>query len=193
MKAQTPPELSYAERKQAVRNFIVSSIHNQVHIRTYHRLAMFLDDNRIKLLFPLKKSGEERTVSYDVVKVKQWYTDSDAEKYFEWLVAVVNDTENVGDDVKTQAYDQLFRLLYVMREDMEKDKNVQLIAPYDWQELFRSFDFGLTHIKNTIDRHDKEIVNVLTSILEMLKKNRNLLEAMQKDYERYFPPEGKTP
>lgn len=193
MKEQDSTGLSDSERKQAVRNFIVSSYHNQIHIRTYHRLAMFLTDDRIVLLCPLKKSGKENYYEDSQYKTKYWYTDEDAEKYFEWLIAVVNGTENAKVDVEKQAYDQLFRLLYVMREDMQRDKNVELIAPYDWQKLFHSFDMELVDIMNTVDRHDKDIVKILTSILELLKKNATLLEAIQKDYEVYFPPEGKTP
>jgi hypothetical protein len=47
----------------------------------------------------------------------------------------------------------------------------------------------LVDIKNTVDRHDKEIVNILKLVLDMLKKNMIYLEAQQKDYEALFTPE----
>jgi hypothetical protein len=69
---------------------------------------------------------------------------------------------------------------------------VQLIAPYDWQKLFHSFDMALLDIRNIVDRQDKEIVNILKPLLEFLEKNANLLETLQKDYEEYFP-KGDAP
>jgi hypothetical protein len=182
-------KLSFEEKKQAVRNFIVASYHNQIHIKTYHRLAKFLTDGRIKLLRPLKMSGKENIYNEyrtRVIRIDQWYTDDDAEKYFEWLVAVINETEDVEEGVVKQAYNQLFRFLYVMRDDMERTKNVPLITPYDWQELFTSFDERLTDIQRIIDRGNKDTVEVLKSLLELMKKNKALLETLYRDSEELF-------
>ncbi len=195
MNLRLSSKVSYEERKQAVRNFVVACYHNQIHIKTYHRLAKFLSEDRIKLLCSLNKSGELKHYSdygTRLIRTDRWYTDEDAEKYFEWLIAVVNDTEDVNEDIVKQAYNQLFRFLYVMRDDMERDKNVQLIAPYDWQSLFTGWDRELVHIKNDLERRDKEILDILKSILLLLKQNRTFLEIMQKDYEIFFPPGDTT-
>lgn len=194
MKQPTSPDINDAERKQAVRNFIVASYQNQVHIKTYHRLAMFLSEDRIKLLRPLEMDGRRKVENEygKIIKIEKWYTDENAERYFEWLVAVINGTEKVGDDIRKQAYDQLFRFLYVMRDDMQRDKEVQLVAPYDWQNLFHAFDMELVDIKRTLEHRDKEIVNILQLVFRLLEQNKKLLETMQKDSEKYFP-KGEEP
>lgn len=188
MNLQPSSNFSYEERKQAVRNFIVACYHNQVRIKTYHRLAGFLSGDRIKLLCPLDKSGKQNHVdAYGrVTRTDRWYTDEDTEKYFEWLVAVVNETEDVKNDVVKQAYDQLFRFLYVMRDDMERDKNVQLVAPYNWQNLFISFNERLTDMQRIIDRGDKDTVEVLKSLLQLVKENKKLLKTLCIDSEELF-------
>ncbi len=48
-----------------------------------------------------------------------------------------------------------------------------MIAPYDWQNLFHSFDRELIDIKNTVDKHDGEIVNVLKLILDLFPARRS--------------------
>ena len=189
MSLKPSAKLSFEEKKQAVRNFIVASYHNQIRIKTYHRLAKFLTDGRIKLLRSLKMSGKETIYSdyrTSVIRVDQWYTDDDAERYFEWLVAVINETEDVEEGVVKQAYNQLFRFLYVMRDDMERTKNVPLIAPYDWQDLFTSFDERLTNIQRIIDRGNKDTIEVLKSLLELMKKNKALLKTLCRDSEELF-------
>jgi histidinol phosphatase-like PHP family hydrolase len=180
-------KLSFDEKKQAVRNFIVASYHRQAHIKTYHRLAMFLDGGRIKLLRSLSKSGKKEYLKGSNWVIEEWFTDDDAEEYFEWLIAVVNETVDVREEVVEQAFNQLFRFLYVMREDIERDKNVELIAPYDWMTLFAGWDKVLVKMKNSLEHRDEEIVDILKSILLLLKQNRTFLETMQKDYERFIP------
>jgi hypothetical protein len=186
VKPSLPSCVSYEERKQAVRNFSASSYDNQVHIKSYHKLALFLDDQRIIPLCKLMKSEKESTVSDYGVLTEHHYTDADAEKYFEWLVAVVNETEKVTDSVKKQAHDQLFRILYVMKEDIERDKNLQLIAPYNWQNLFMSFDDRLTEIQRIIDKGDKDTIEVLKSLLQLVTENKKLLKTLYKDSEKIF-------
>jgi len=147
---------------------------------------MFLTEDRIKLLCKLKMSGFEKTYVSGNFRTEVWYTDGDAEKYFEWLVAVANETEDVDVAVVKQAYDQLFRFLYVMRDDIDRAKNVEFIAPYDWQNLFLSFDKDLVDIKNIVDRHDKSIVDVLKLLVELVEKNKTLLEKIVNENEELF-------
>ncbi len=185
MSLKLSAKLSFEEKKQAVRNFIVACYHNQMKIKTYHRLAMFLNEDRIKLLRTLSKSGErpitKGNVYYGTEKI---YTDGDAENYFVLLIAIINETEEAKKDVIRLAYNQLFRFLYVMRDDMQRDKNVQLIVPFDWMNLFAGWDKVLVEMKNEMEYRDKEILDILKSLLLVLEQNRKSLETMQKDYER---------
>jgi hypothetical protein len=184
------PLISDEERKQAVRNFLAALRQKRAKINSYFALIPYLNEGRIKILCELKKSGKEPVIDIrgNIIRYQRTnlYTGDDAKDYFEWLVAVVDGSQDATEDIVKQANDQLFRFLHVMGDDIEMDKNVQLIAPYDWQNLFLSFDKELTEIKNIVDRHDKDILDILKSILEFLKKNKTLLETLQKDYEGVF-------
>jgi hypothetical protein len=146
------------------------------------------------MLCKLAPSGRDSildSMSFKTGRYEIYYTDGDAQTYWEWLVSVVNGTmhEDLTGDIIKQANDQLFHFIHIMQNSdaIKIDQNVQMIAPYDWQNLFLSFDKELVEIRNTVDRHDKEIVNILKSVLESLKKNKELLQTLQKEYEEYFP------
>jgi hypothetical protein len=190
---QSSAKFSYEEREQAVRNFIVACYHDRARIKSYERLASLLNKREIKLLHPLEKSGSI-TKDADGVTIHDPnnYSPNDAETYFEWLVAVVNETENVGEDIRKEANDQLFRFLYVMRADIERDKDVQLIALYDWQQLFLSFDDRLTEMQRIIDKGDKDIAETLSKILEWIKKVYTIMDAMKKESDELFGNEPKN-
>jgi len=181
-------KLSFEEKKQAVRNFIAESLNNQIRIKTYYRLTKFLNAGRVNFLSKVDMTGEYE--KYDPIrhvnKKFRCYSDWDAERYFEYLVSVVNETEEEKDEVVKEAYNQLFRFLYVMRDDMEREKNVQLIAPYDWQNLFLSFDERLTDIERKIDKGDKDIIDVLKSLLKLLEQNKTLLDSLCQGSEAFI-------
>lgn len=183
------PLISDEERIQTVRNFLVARFQKRATIISYKALVPFLTEKRIKILCKLEMSGLDVKRDYygNVQSRRQYYIEDDAAKYFEWLVAVVNGTEDATETLVKQANDQLFRLIHVMNEDIEQDEDVQLIAPYDWQKLFLSFDKKLIDVKNTIDRRDKDIVDILKSISTLLKEYKIFFKTLQKDYERYFP------
>src|SRR3989304_4308926 len=171
------PLFSDEERAQANKNFIVARYHHKAKINNFYSVESYLNDDLIRPLNKLNRTGDKVAV-YDskgsFVRYENRYSSHDAEVYFEWLVAVVSGAEPADEEIIKQANNQLFQLLHVMESDIEIEKNVQLLAPHDWQNLFLSFDRELIDIKNTVDRHDKEIGNILKSILEFLKKNATL-------------------
>jgi hypothetical protein len=192
------PLISDEERKQAVRNFLLARSEKRAKIHSYIALVPYLNENRIKTLYKLKPSGgKEPILDANTGAIRGYalnfslFNEDDAKKYFEWLVAVVDGTEEVTEDIVKQANDQLFRFIQIMNEQIEQDKSIQLIAPYNWQQLFLTFEKQLTGIRNLVDRHDKDISEILKSILEFLKTNKTLLETLQKDYEGYFQHSDK--
>ncbi len=180
----------------SVRTFLVACHNGKARINQYNEIAEYLNSNRVELLHPITKSGKQAKLDrygYKTGIYKEFYTNADACEYYEWLVSAVSDTtkENISEETIKKAIDQLFHFIHILQsaDHLEIDERVQMIAPYDWQKLFRSFDMELVDIKNTVDRHDKEIVNILKLVLDMLKKNITFLEAQQKDYEAVFAPE----
>jgi hypothetical protein len=176
------PLFSDDERIKAVKNFVVARYQGLAKIISFMTIVPYLNENRIEMLKPLRKSGLGAME----------YASADAQEYFEWLVAVVTGAEDASQDIVKQANDQLFQFIYVMRDSIQMDRNVQLLTPYNWQALFTSFDERLTDMQRIIDRGDKDIVEVLKPILEMMKRNTKLLDALQKGNERVFG-KGNTP
>jgi hypothetical protein len=174
------PLFSEEERSRAVRNFIVACYQHEAKVNSYQRIVPYLEEKRVRILdSKLPKSGGD---SYH-----PRYAYGDAQVYFEWLIGVVSGNIEMDAATIKEANNQLFQFIQILGDHIEKSKNVQLVAPYDWQNLFLSFDRELIDIKNTVDRHDKEILDILKSISELLKKNKNLLETLQKEYNSYFP------
>lgn len=90
------------------------------------------------------------------------------------------------------ANNQLFRFIDVLGGNLQRDKNIHLIEPYDWQKLFTSFDKKLMQIQNTIDKHDKEIINLLEKMGPFIEKISILLEIFEKEYEIFYGKEKKN-
>jgi hypothetical protein len=184
VKEPSTSNMNFNKRQQTVRNFIIACLNNQARIKSFETLTSFLNNDRINLIFKLKQSGKH-TDGYGRI-LETFYTNADAEMYFEWLVAVVNETEEATDDLRKKATDQLFRFLYLMRDDIERSKNYQVIEPYDWQRLFMSFDERLTDMQRIIDKGDKDTIAVLKSLLPMVEKNVEMLKKLCEIDERIF-------
>jgi hypothetical protein len=176
------------ERRQTVRNFLVARYDRKATITSYSEITTFLNEQRIKPLCQLTRSGEKSRYSaldraYVLDKV---YDDSDAERYFEWLVAVLEGTEYVSEEIVKQANDQLFRFIGILGDEVEIDETVQLIAPYDWQKLFQSFDERLIQIQKAIIKGENDIAETLSKILLWIKKYGSTLDNIEKDRKVLF-------
>jgi len=172
------PIFSDDERTKAVKNFIVARYQGLAKIRDFQSMVPYLQNGRIIILCNLPKTGEYGS--------SRFYTSSDAERYFEWLVAVVTGAQASLEELVKQANDQLFQFINVLRDYIEMERNVQLVTPYDWQALFTSFDERLTEMQGIIDRGDKAITEVLNVLLQFVKKNTKLLDILYKENEKIF-------
>lgn len=182
------PIFSDEERVQAVRNLVVARYHKQAKINSYERLVHYLNESRITILYDLKKSGGYPIRgSYGLTgEYKHLFDERDAKTYFEWLVATVTGSKVNLPEIVQEANNQLFQFIDILGDDIYMEKIVRLVTPYDWQALFTSFDKRLADMQNIIDKGDKDIVEVLKPILELMKKNTKLLDALQKENERIF-------
>lgn len=183
------PIFSDEERAQAVKNFIVARYHKQAKITDFNALVSYLNDGGIKVLCGLQKSGKTPVhgdaVGY-VTTMRSVFTEGDAKVYFEWLVSAASGGREVPEDIVKQANNQLFQIIHILGDQIHMEKSVQLLYPYDWKDLFSSFDQRLTEMRKMIDKGDKDIIDVLKPILEFMKRNTKLLDALQKENERIF-------
>lgn len=187
------PIFSDEERVQAVRNYLVACHRKKARIVSYNVIKDYLTSSRVKILSKLIPSGRNEIADrygYGTGQYKIFYTDKDAQVYYEWLISVVNGTmqEGITEDIIKQANNQLFHFIHIMQNSgsIQVDQNVEMIAPYDWQNLFTSFDERLTDMQRIIDRGDKSIIEVLKPLLELMKKNTKLLDTLRRENERIF-------
>jgi hypothetical protein len=183
------PLFSEEEKAQAVRTFLIACYHKKAEINGYSEIAKYLNSNRVSILYPIQKSGTYKNGKY--IGPHATYTEKDAQDYYEGLVSIVSDTtiETHSAEMIKDANNQLFHFIHMMQnaDEVSIDNKVQMIAPYDWMNLFAGWDKVLINMKNDIKNRDNEITDILKSILQLLKQNRVFLETMQKDYERYLP------
>jgi hypothetical protein len=190
------PLISIEERNQTIRNFIVARYQGLAKIGSYQTIVPYLSGKRIKILCPLEMSGREthrRQVQepsyaypHEEISVTKFYNEGDAKTYFEWLVSVVTVPEKFSETIVKEANDQLFQFIHVMRDNIQMDKNVQLIAPYDWQALFTSFDERLTDMQRILAKGEKDIVETLSMILLWIKKYGPVLDALENERKELF-------
>lgn len=188
------PVFSEEEKIQAVRIFLIALRHKKAKITNYWDIAFRLNSGRVKPLCELKKSGQETRYNRIYEKMENVgdpsYTSDDGHIYFEWLVSVVSGTlpDVIDDALVKRANDQLFDFIQVFQQsgNIEMDSSVQMIEPYDWQKLFSSFDERLTNMQKIIDKGDKDIIEVLKPLLQLMKENKTLLKKLSKDIENPY-------
>jgi hypothetical protein len=178
------PLFSEEEKTQAVRTFLIALQQKKAKITSYLDIRDRIDSGRVSVLCHLNKGG------HDAYGLNPYYTNGDAQVYFEWLVSAVSGTlpDAIGDDLIKRANDQLFRFIEVMQQsgNVEIDSKIQMIEPYDWQNLFSSFDERLTNMQRIIDKGDKDIIEVLKPLLQLMKENKTLLKKLLRESEKPF-------
>lgn len=188
------PILTDQQRKTAVTEFVTCRLNGKVKITDYSSLVSYLNDKNINMLCDLKNTGTMtvRDGSYGATKIipSGKYTESDARLYFDWLMQVASGSADVSKKLEWKAIDQLFSLLFIMREEIQMAKDVQLIEPYDWQALLTSFDNRLTEMQKTIIKGENDIAETLSKILVWIKKYSPTLDAIEKERKELFG-EGK--
>ena len=118
------PHFSDETKSQVVKDFAVALKNRHVRIKSFKPLVTYLSEPRVKTLCEIKQSGVTpiRDQYGIIMGYNRFFTESDAERYFEWLMAVVSGTEheNVSEDAIRQANDQLFRFIDALDLDMDK-------------------------------------------------------------------------
>jgi hypothetical protein len=168
------------DRAQAVRNFIAARYQGLAKIRDYSPVTSYMKEKRIKLLYEVAASGIKVDSHYNAIG--KFFIDSDAEKYFEWLVSVVTGAENVSEGVIKQAIDQLFIFILTMRDGIDIDKRVKLVEAYDWEQKLDLIAKVLLEFRESTEKRDQKITDILRLIFDWMKQYRLVLDEVKKDY-----------
>jgi len=185
-------------------------------------MVTYLNGNHIKVLHETPKTRPmQKTDHYgNILDTAYFYNANDAKLYLEWLISVVTGAEKVPEDVISEAYDQLFKLILVLRAYVDMDKNIALMKPFDWQEKlskfekeivnsvddqfkemnellemwdgkFASFETSIYNIENTIEKRTKEMTDALEQLLGWMKKYSPILDGIDKEYRSLVGKRGK--
>jgi hypothetical protein len=167
----------------------VARYQKRAKIISYGNLVPYLNEDKIKILCDLKKSGRTPVSqsSYGETNYRSVFSESDAETYFEWLIATVTGSkEDASENLIKQANDQLFQFIDILGDKLFIERTVRLLDQYDWGWLFASFDKRLAEMRNIIDKGDKDITETLSNILMWMKKYDPILDTMDKEYKKMF-------
>jgi hypothetical protein len=171
------------DRSVAVKNFISARYQGIAKVSSFQKVADYLNGKRIKPLFDIMPSGRTQYYVVNQPSTKTYYTESDGEVYFNWLINVVTGTEKASEDTIKEANDQLFLLILILRDSIQMTKQVQLVAPGYWESRLVLFDTKLTAIQQSMDNRDKEITEILSKIYDWLKEYTPILDEAKKDYD----------
>jgi hypothetical protein len=96
------PIYSEEDRHKIVVNFISLRGQGRIPIIDFSPLTRYLSDNRIKLLHNLQPTGRQSYIDRNYeAKFVVYYTATDAEEYFNWLISIITGAEKAPDDTAT--------------------------------------------------------------------------------------------
>jgi len=172
--------LSNQDRSVAVRNFMHAKFQGNVKITSFSPLTEHIEKKRVELLYELEKSGK-KYAEYTSYVIGYYYTNEDAETYFDWLIAVITGVKKVSKDVIGKAIDQLFFFIYLLRDDMVFKQHIELVMPYEWEDKLSTFEKKLTNIHNRLDKRDKDITDILGKINNWMQYYGAVLDEIKKE------------
>ena len=168
------------DKTTAIRKFIFARSKNFARIDSFTGIKECIAEGRIKLLQPLKMSGSYSESSYPY-KTVYYYTEGDAQTYFEWLISVVAGTEDVSvpEEVFKKALNQLFMFIFGISGTLHSQ--VELLTPYSLDEHLADFKEKISLVEKKVDRINEQIVNTLEKIIDWQQKYQPYLNKLVKD------------
>jgi len=152
--------------KQTVLNFIDARMRGKIKIESFIGLENYLNSTPFRQLWP----KENRPQAY--------WTDSDAEKYFHFLIAVLKGTREASDEDVREAVGQLYECISVLREEIETDE--------DFVVSLKSEE-KLGNIEKRLETTEADILNVNKKLDSEISKFAAVLKAIN-DWRGEFQP-----
>lgn len=177
------PLMSEEGKRITVNNFLASYFDKKARVTNFKEMVTALKKKTVVPLYDLKPTGKTVYTNFmGELKERFYYVEDDAKEYFEWLVRVVFGVEKRSKAVIGKAFNQLFFLIYAMRDDIETDEHIQFLAPYNWADRLESFEKELAKIRSIIDKRDKDISETIATMLLWVEKIGAVLDKMDKEY-----------
>jgi hypothetical protein len=173
------PFYSDSDKVKAVEKFIYARSIRKAFISTYKPIKECLVDGRIKTLTATTKSGQHTESTYPYKK-SFYYTDGDAQSYFERLVAIVSGTEEeaVSEELFKKAVNQLFMFIFGLSGTLQS--TVDLLESLSLDEKTK-LENQIVLVDKKVDHIDEQIVTALETIIRWQQKYQPYLNKLAKD------------
>jgi hypothetical protein len=180
------PYLSIENRNSTVRNLISALYNKKAVISDYKEMVDSLKEGIIEPLCELNQSGIKS--NYDkygnFVNLSKVYDESDAERYFDWIIYVVTGTEKASAKTVKEANEQLFQLILKMKGKIQTDETLTLIAPYNWEDKLETFSNRLAELQKSVNKRDERFAETLERIFNWMKEYAPVFEVLKTEYAR---------
>lgn len=175
------PYLTPEARRKAVYDFVAGCYNQTTKITDYAPLTASMNDaiNPLNLLIKMEKTGEESyqdgTVLFGMLVNKKrkngLYSDDDAKSYVDHLMHIVLGSVPETEEKIGLANEQLFSIMGILRENIEKDSRVTYILETQWAEEFERYEKALEEYgheaERRLDSRDADL-SMLTKELQEL-------------------------
>jgi hypothetical protein len=217
---------SAQDRAITVKAFINARYNQIAKITNFAPMTGYLNGKHIPVLYeklPKTSTGQELrqgSDGYAHAYNVTCYGNTDAEMYLEWLISVVQGSEQAPEETISKAYDQLCRFILILTDNTKWEKSYFLSKPYDWVTKLEEFeadisgmikdeiqsvgktledyeykisgyDKQLDEISETLDQRSKDMLVPIEQILTWLKSNSPTIEAMKKEYAGILKTKGR--
>jgi hypothetical protein len=167
----TSPRLSDEEKRHYVLNFIKARANRSARIDQVFfdsALARYLGDSGFRSL----REGVDLS--------NQFLNATVALRYFEYLVAVVSETQKLSSDKVQEAFNQLFSIISALAQCMEFDKPILDFIEWDrlrpLEDRLQTVETQLRSLKTSNGERHQEMVNNFELILNWEKDAKQTLD-----------------
>lgn len=178
----------FDEKVKRVQHFIELRYQRLAKVKSYHKLMPLLEGKQITFLTYIKETGKRPVgpvsqYSYGTTTTESYLTETDIQRYFEWLIAVVAGTEKTSQDTIRAAYEQLFLFILILDDDIEEveDKKAPSYASQPKLELLEK---RIESVESILTKRDKEITDTLELILKWKRDSQKTLDKAKEYFDK---------
>jgi hypothetical protein len=211
------PFLTPAQRTKAVYDFAAGCYNQTTKIKDYKLLTQIMNDKTSNLqpIIILERTGTQQYMDDSISFNKQvsyrrngQYSDDDSRKYVDYLIQVVFGSIPEKEERIAQANEQLFYIIGVLRDCIDKDNCTAYIMENRWRDDFEKYEYRLKEQREDFERkldnqsHDfKQIDELKESIdgfeeqlhkqqLEVEQMNERIMDVLEKirNWQKLYEP-----
>ncbi len=175
------PLYSDTDKAVAIRKFMYARSMGQSGINSYEGIQQSIAAERIELLHAVPKSGSYQA-NYSS-KTTYYYTEGDAQVYFEWLMSAVAGTEEVSEEVSKKAINQIFKFLFTVAGTLSNRAQTELLTPYSLDEEIKEVTQKISEVEKKVDYMNGKILDALERIGNWQKTYQSCLDELKREHQ----------